>query len=70
MQIQRPSKVRKVFGTVSAAMMLFGMIGLGILFATGFRNTEIYWNALWSFMTIFSVGLVAVRVYGIIWSKK
>ena len=63
------SKTRKIFGTVSAGMMLIGMIGLGILLASGFKNTEIYWNALWAFMSIFSAGLIAVRIYGIIWRK-
>lgn len=70
MQIHRQkSKVQKIFGLIIGSSFALGLVGLGIILAVGFSNTPLYWNGIWIFMSLLSVGMIGARVYGMMWSK-
>ena len=71
MIVQREqSKIKKIFGLVIGTSFTLGIIGLGIILVTGFTNTQMYWNSLWIFMGLLSVGLIGARIHNLIWGKR
>ncbi|HSA77205.1 MAG TPA: hypothetical protein VLE02_06655 [Nitrosarchaeum sp.] len=67
---RQKSKFQQVFGLVTGLSFIIGLLGLGIILALGFSNTQLYWSSLWIMISLLVVGIIGVRVYGIVWSKK
>lgn len=67
MQVYRQSKVKKISGLVIGTSFVLGLVGLGIILATGFSNTPLYWNGLWVFMSLLVVSIIGARIHGIVW---
>ena len=68
--MQYKSKTQRISGLVIGVFFIVGLIGLGAIFVTGFKNNPFYWNSLWIMMGVFSIGLIGARIHGIIWGKK
>ena len=66
---RQKSKIRQVFGLIIGSSFAVGLIGLGIIFASSFHNTELYWSSLWTFMGFLVIGIIGARIHGIIWRK-
>lgn len=69
MLIQRYSRTRKVFGTVSALSLIIGVIGLAMLMVSGVGTSALYWNAIYTFMALTATGVLGIRLYGMIWRR-
>ena len=68
MQIYRQkSKIQKIFGLIIGSSFALGLVGLGALLVAGYSNTPLYWNGIWIFMSLLSVGIIGARVYGMMW---
>ena len=71
MQVHKPkSKIQRIFGLIIGSSFALGLIGLGAILTIGFSNTPLYWNGIWIFMSLLSIGIIGARVYGMVWSKK
>ena len=70
MQVYRQkSPVRRITGLIIGASFAAGLIGLGVILASGFVNTPAYWNSLWNFAGLLVVGIVGARIHGMVWKK-